>query len=602
MSEETLIKFKKFSARSKAHFAGLFDRIRDNRKFLSDRQWDKTDDKFISKARNRITVNVISNQCNSVANSYSAYPFTWYVGDQEIDQKIDEFFENDSNAAASTEALLDTASFGLGVIALGSDTDESGNNIPVIYSVDDLERVLLDPDSTELDGSDAMEGALIDYRSREWIRVRMGEEYVPGKDEKMVVGEASCADLVPIVTYYVLDTDGCHVHTFVNEKEVTATDVDENGVESVSEEVIPIHRIPIFPVWGERIWVDDKKSYTGLVSKVKDVQRIVNYSFTQLAERLCLSPKPQWQTTAEAVKGLDKYYKEAGTGINTIVPYNRLANDKKTVLEPPKRLDNSVQFADVQGIVTGTLGMLPSITGVDSKGLADVETDVTATAVEYTSKVFQNNIRHFIAHLRTTFKSMGDTVVSLMGYNGVKVKVTQGPEHYMELQVARQELTTLMGVVEPTQKGAIVNAILRTHPSNEILANLYAELNSRPQPTAMEMQMQQVIDQMKAAIDQKDAEIVQLTAQVETYQKSSADMDKSLQAEFLKARQAHEFKMEEMAMQAQLNQGADAVKVAAEADKAQMELESKAVALETQKVKSAAEMAKAMAPVPGSKS
>lgn len=57
--------------------------------------------------------------------------------------------------------------------------------------------------------------------------------------------------------------------------------------------------------------------------------------------------------------------------------------------------------------------------------------------------------------------------------------------------------------------------------------------------------------------------------------------------------------MEEMAMQAQLNQGADAVKVAAEADKAQMELESKAVALETQKVKSAAEMAKAMVPANG---
>lgn len=599
MSEETLNKFKKFSARSKAHFSGLFDRIRENRKFLSNKQWDKVDDNFISRKRNRITVNVISNQCNSVANSYSAYPFTWYTGDNEIDGKIDDFFENDSNASASCEALLDTASFGLGVMALGSDTDDSGNNIPVVYSVDDLERVLLDPDSSELDGSDAMEGALVDYRSREWIRVRMGEEYVPDKDDKMVVGEASCADLVPIVTYYVLDTDGCHVHTFVNEKEVTETVTDENGMETVKEEVIPIHRIPIFPVWGERIWIDDKKSYTGLVSKVKDVQRIVNYAFTQLAERLGLSPKPQWQGYAESFKGLDKYYKEAGSGLNTILPSNRLANDKKTVLEPPKRLDNQVQFADVQGIVTGTLGMLPSITGVDSKGLADVETDVTATAVEYTSKVFQNNIRHFISHLRTTFKAMGDTVVSLMGYSGVKVKVTQGPEHYMELQVARQELTTLMGVVEPTQKGAIVNAILRTHPSNEILANLYAELNSRPQPTQMEMQLQQVCEQMKQAIEQKDAEIMQLTAQVEQYQKSSADMDKSLQAEFLKARQAHEFKMEEMAMQAQLNQGADAVKVAAEADKAQMELESKAVALETQKVKSAAEMAKAMVPANG---
>ena len=412
MSEEALNKFKKFSARSKAHFSGLFDRIRDNRKFLSDKQWDKADDKFISRSRNRITVNVIANQCNSVANSYAAYPFTWFVGNPEVDEKIDTFFENDANASASCEALLDAASFGLGVMALGSDIDESGNSVPVIYSVDDIERVMLDPDSVELDGSDAMEGALIDYRSREWIRVHMGESYVPDKDEKMVVGEASCADLVPIVTYYVLDTDGCHVHTFVNDMEVTRTEQDENGEDVVVDDVIPIHRIPIFPVWGERVWFDDKKTYTGLVSKVKDVQRIVNYAFTQLAERLCLSPKPQWQGYAESFKGLDKYYKDAGSGTNPILPSNRLANDKKTVLEPPKRLDNQVQFADVQGIVTGTLGILPSITGVDSKGLTDVETDVTATAVEYTSKVFKNNIRHFISHLRSTFKSIGDTVVS----------------------------------------------------------------------------------------------------------------------------------------------------------------------------------------------
>lgn len=595
MEEDILNKFKRFQSRSKARYSGLFDRIRDNRKFLSNKQWGKRDDKFISKMRNRITVNVISNQCNSVANSYAAYPFTWFVGEPDIDKKIDDFFENDANASASQEALLDTASFGLGVMALGSDTDEAGNNIPVIYSVDDLERVLFDPESVELDGSDAMEGALIDYRSREWIRVHMGESYLPDDRAKSVLGEASCSELVPIITYYVLDTDGCHVYTFVNDKEVTETEIGEDGTESVKDNVIPIHRVPIFPVWGERMWDDDdKKTYCGLVSKTEDVQRIVNYAFTQLAERLGLSPKPQWEGTADAFKGLDKYYKDAGSGLNPIIPHNRLANDKKTVLEAPKRFDNTVQFSDVQGIVSSTLDMLPSITGVDSKGLADVETDVTATAVEYTSKVFKNNIRHFISHLRTTFKSLGDTVVALMGYNGVKVKVTQGPEHYMELQVARQEITALMPMVDPSQKQALVNALLRTHPCNEVLAQLYAEINSAHAPTQQEMQLQKLCEQMKTAIDGKDQEILNLTQQLEETRKQVENTDKGLQADILKAKMQHEFKMEEIALQSQLNGNADADKAAAEADKAQMDVESKAIALETQKVKSAAEMAKAM--------
>ena len=595
MEQDILNKFKKFQSRSKAKFSGLFDRIRDNRKFLSNKQWGKRDDKFISKMRNRITVNVISNQCNSVANSYAAYPFTWFVGEPDIDKKIDDFFDNDANASASQEALLDTASFGLGVMALGSDTDENGNNIPVIYSVDDLERVLIDPDSVELDGSDAMEGALIDYRSREWIRVHMGESYLPDERAKSVLGEAGCSELVPIITYYVLDTDGCHVYTFVNEKEVTETEIGVDGTESVKDNVIPIHRVPIFPVWGERMWDDnDKKTYCGLVSKTEDVQRIVNYAFTQLAERLGLSPKPQWEGTADAFKGLDKYYKDAGSGLNPIIPHNRLANDKKTVLEAPKRFDNTVQFSDVQGIVSSTLDMLPSITGVDSKGLADVETDVTATAVEYTSKVFKNNIRHFISHLRTTFKSLGDTVVALMGFDGVKVKVTQGPEHYMELQVARQEITALMPMVDPSQKQALVNALLRTHPCNEVLAQLYAEINSVHAPTQQEMQLQQLCEQMKTAIDGKDQEILNLTQQLEETRKQVENTDKGLRAELLKAQMQHEYKMEEIALQSQLNGNADAEKVAAEADKAQMDVESKAIALETQKVKSAAEMAKAM--------
>lgn len=565
---DILEKFKKFATRSKAEFSELYDRIKEDREFISGaKQWTKDDDTFVEPTRNRITVNVLSNQCHSVANQYSTFPFTWYTGDANIDREIDQFFSIDSNRFASEEALLDTVSFGLGVLALGSDLDVSGNNVPVIYSISDPERVLLDPDSVELDGGDAMEGALIDYRSREWIRVHMGDEYVPDEDAKMIVTSASCKDLVPIVTYYYLDTDGCHVATFVNEREV----------QTEEDSVIPIHRIPIFPVWGEKTWNDsDKVTYCGMVAKAKDVQRIVNYSMTQLIDRLALSPKGQWVGFMESFKGYDKYYKKAGSGQNPIIPAQRLANDGVTQLPLPTRLDANIQYGDLQGIMDGTLNMLSSITGVDSKGLANVENDVTATAVLYTSKVFQNNVKHYFSHLRTSFKSLGDTVMVMLGHDGVTVDVAQGPDAYMEMQTARQELTALMGVVEPNQKRALVNAILRTHPDNEILAQLYVDLNSMKEPTEMEMQMQQTAQMMKQALDEKNMQIQQMTAQMEEMRKQIENVDKDYMFQLRKMELEHQYKQEDEILKAQLTSGADADKAAIEAERERIKLESQA--------------------------
>ena len=571
MAEDLLTKFRKFASRSKSAYSELYDRIKEDRSFLSgEKQWSAIDDKFVKPTRNRIVVNVLSNQCHSVANQYSTFPFTWYTGDANIDREVDQFFSTDSNRFATEEALLDCVSFGMGVLALGSDVDASGNEVPVIYAVTDPERVLLDPDSVELDGADSMEGALVDYRSREWIRVHMGDEYVPNEDAEMVVTYASCKERVPIITYYYLDTDGCHVVTFVNDRVVS------DG-EEAADTVLPIHRIPIFPVWGEKTWIDeDKPTYCGLVSKAKNVQRIVNYAMTQLVDRLALSPKPIWKGSLESMKGHDTYYKEAGSGVNTMLPYNRLAKDGVTPLEPPQREDLNIQFTDLQGIMDGTLNMMSSITGVDSKGLANVENDVTATAVLYTSKVFQNNVKHFFSHLRTSFKALGDCVMVLMGHSGVTVDVAQGPDAYMEMQTARQELTALMPVVEPNQKRALVNAILRTHPDNEILAQLYVDLNSMKEPTAMEMEMEQVAMQMKQALDQKNIEIQSLSAQLEEYRKQIEDTDKDKVFQLKKMELEHQYGIEDAILKAQLDSGADADKAAIDAERERIKLEAEA--------------------------
>lgn len=571
---ELFKKFEKFQSRSKAHFTELFDRIDRERDFLSGNQWDKDDDKLFPKTRKRITINVLSNQINSVANQYAAWPMTWFTGDAKIDKEIDEFFKIDSNRFAVDESLRDCVAHGLGVLALGTEPDGQGNEKPIIYAVSDFDRIMLDGDSTELDGSDAMEGALVDYRSREWIRVHLGEEFLPKEDAQMVVTSATCHDLVPIITYYWLDTDGCHMATFVNDR--------QQGDEFL---ISSLHRIPIFPIWGEVMWKDKKKTYCGLCSKGEPVAKVVNYAFTQLCERLALSPKPKWKGYLEAFKDLDQYYKRAANSDNPIIPGQRLANDNKTQLPLPERVDNTVQFADVQGIMEGTMGMLSSITGVDSRGLADVENEVTATAVMYTSKVFQNNVRHYFQHLKTSFKSLGDCVMQMLGHTGVMVDVTQGPDDYAQLQVARQELTALMAVAEPNQKRALINAILRTHPDNEVLADLYAQLNAMPAPTPMEEEAMRTVEQMKVAIEGKDQQILQLTAQIETMQRQMESQDKSYMFDLKKMELEHRYKQEDAILNAQLNSGADADKARAEVEKAQLGVEKEVVALQREEEK-----------------
>lgn len=570
--QDVLERFEKFKARWQERFGDLYDRMREDRSFLAgDTQWDRRDNRYISKARNRLTVNVVANNVNSVSNSYDAWPYSWFTGDYSADTAFDKFLSKPGNAQCATLALRQSVSFGLGVMCVGS--EDSG--APAIYAVPDFERVMIDPDSTDLDGYDMVECALIDYRGKAWVRLHYGDEFVPSENDRNIVPAKK--GLVPIVTYYVMEDGGCHVYELINSR------VNDKGVAEFD-------RIPVFPVYGERVWNSDGEIiYKGIVDKCKDIQRLVNYAYTQLGERLALSPKPQFIGTVDAFKGNDMYYKESGSGLNTMLPYNRKSLDQKDVLDPPQRFDAKVQFEDLSGIIGSTLDLMTSVTGVDSKGLADTPQEKTATEVEYTASVFSNNVRHYFTNLKYSFKAMGQFLADWMGM-GLQVEVTQGPDERMQRQVARQELAQLVGVANENQKPSLVNAILKSYPDNEILAQTYAELNSIPQPTEMEAQLQQMCEQMKVEIEQRDQVIRQQLEEIEQYKKSSYEMELNSKTELAKIQLNHQAKMEELALQAELDSGKDAEAVQTQAIKNQMEIAHEADKMDMENAKFANEL------------
>lgn len=591
-AEKAIEQFRDFEARANSKRDAQINRIKEDREFLSGNQWDKYDAQLIDGTRPKRTVNVLANSVNATVNVYATYPYKWYCRDEEADRACDAFLKTGSNARAAYDALFGNVAFGLSYLAIGSEqlTDNDGTkvDVPALYCIDKTENVYYDPDSVEMDGHDAMEAAIVEFKSKAWVKAKYGEDWVTGKGVPPIVNVTANHDpeTMVIVTYYVMEEGKCSVYRLLN----------NNFLDKPVQ--LDIDRIPVFPVYGERSWDDGEVIWQGLVRKGAPIQKLLNYAFTQLSERMAMSPKPIFLTRPEAVEGYSEGYRNFGRNVNPLLLYNATSPDGKVAYEPPQRLDNRVQFDDITGIIGSNLDLLSTITGVDAKGVMNGDTpQVTATEVLYNERQAQCTIRHYYANLRDTFKSVGETVLKLLNFGNVSVDVIQGPSDAMQLQVARQELMQLMGVVPEDKRMQLVNGIFLSHPENAVLRNVFGAINSNPGPTPLEQEAFATIETMKEAIGQKDEQIQQLQDELKRMEENNRNSDKSLIADFMKAKMEHNFKQEDMVLQAQLDQGLDADRAAVDAQKAELDLQSKLVQLDTQRVKAGVEIAKSLQPV-----
>lgn len=586
--KEAIESFKDFDNRCQKNDKQI-NRIKEDRRFLSGQQWDTSDDMYVPKPRVRRTVNIIGNSVNSVANQYANYPYKWYSSNEEIDGVCNAFLKAGSNNRAPFDALGSTVAFGLGYMSLGSETmtdfDGTKVDVPALYSVDKVENVMFDPDSVEIDGSDAVEAAILEFKSKNYIKAKYGNDWVTDRGVAPVVNVRANndPDQMVIVTYFKVEDGKCSVYRMLN----------NDFLEEPSQ--LNISRVPVFPVYGERSWDDDDIVWQGLVRKAAPIQRLINYAFTQLQERMAMAPKPTWMTTGEAIEGYQNDWKYNQFNLNQVMVRNATSEDGKIEYPEPKRFDNGVRFDDITGIISSNLELMSTITGVDAKGIFD-NPQMTATEVNYNERQVQATTRHYFANLRDTFKAVGETLLQLLGYGDIDLEVIQGPQEYMQQQVARAELVQLAGMVPEQNKMNIVDGILLSHSNNPVLRNVFGAIHRSPEPTQMEQEAFQTIDQMKMALDQKNQQIQEMQKQIERYETGLMSQDKSIEADVVKMQLKHKQDMEMEAFKSELNGNTDAQKAQTEAIKSQMDLEKAAIQLDTTKVKAAAEITKATMP------
>lgn len=515
-------------------------RMRKDRAFACGDQWNEFVTAAGESGRPEAVFNMIDNFKNAIVNPFLSRPFDIsYTIESTQDNSVDAINEwvrglqNEWQTKNAIETgLIASVECGRGFFYV---TNTDDNRIGV-FAVDDPTMVMFDPNSTEINGSDAETCAVVEYITKSKAKAKYGEKYDEDvrKDFLPNLGENfnPQEDMSVIVNFYELKTEYQEVQTELGKQKVEVKTVlftkflDGNVVQQIS---LPLKHIPVVPICGTKTWIEKHRTFVGITHKLRYPQMVINYAVRQLMERLARTPKSQLIIGKTALQGNERYYENADKNLSPLLPYNDFTSGGQKV-EPPVRFDNSVQCDDIISIVQGQMDLMASIVGMPLSGVASsLGAEETAESILLRTKSTESNVSHFTEHAKQSVKQLG--VVLLEFYTmyhpeiaqGLRVVVGAGPEAITSKMEARRQLLALSQLYPEDMKPVIAYGITKTLDNIEIssVSNMLAKLlppevmsNEIPQVAKLQMQIQQILQANQQQMAQKDATIKDLQNQL----------------------------------------------------------------------------------------
>lgn len=569
--------FNEFEENSRNKWRDLFEDIKDARNYMAGDQYYDDDKNLLGADRLKSKINIVQNSVRTIVNSYLPHQYKWNTSDERLTNFGLEFLENPDNVTATIEALTNSVSTGLGILVVSNDIDFDGSIKTVMYSIPDTTMVLLDPNLVKLNGTDQEKCAIIELKPTEFIKDEYGYDMVNDRPLVDISVPYDHKKYMALITYYVKNRETGNIDVFK---------LLNNKVVEYNE--LAMTYIPVVPVFGEQTWQDDDKmTYQGIVKQLKPIQRMVNYSYTQLLERLAKAPKNTWCASSEAIEGFEQYYKNADKSLNPLLLYNEWTADHKNQLKAPERISNEIQYADVSGILNNSLTLTNTIIGIPNSGL-ETEVAKTATEVLTNEKTFNNNIRCYIQHLRYSLQVVGMCVFEFFTnqklFGKVKVDIIEGPDESMKKQEARLQLQQYSALItSDDDKRKLLIAEADIERDNEYIMAFKNSLGHVP--SKEEMQAQQLIQQANTKIQELNAQNLELQKQVNELQLQARINAYSTEQQLILENNKHKNAMEMKMLEARIDGQEEDIKSETELAKAEAEIEQEALKLRQEQLK-----------------
>lgn len=401
---------------------------------------------------------------------------------QETQKEIDSYEADSDCKTAYLEGVGRGFICGAGYYLMGVETDElTGQNKICGEFVTRQNSVAFDPNATAVDGSDAEQGAIVNYISLTKAKRLYGNGVVP-LDYPSVqptltfvdIGQwPNVANKIQVVTYYRKKNIEVKVDETRTEKRTIVEWFKICGNAIIDSGELPIRYIPIVRFAGFATFRNGEVIYTGIIDKTFSLQLGINIAYSTMVERAGRSVKANYITNVDSVDGLDAYYKKLNEDDSLLVMYK---GDK-----PPIPVQESFVTSDLSEMIANTRNLLSDVVGIPLTGINGInESNKTATEVLQQQANAESNVANIYNNAYKATRTIGRIVIQLIT-GGVDLKFTleNGPAIISQNMKKRQELAMVANLLPDNLKPLMalyyVDTI-KSEQSKEIKADIIANL------------------------------------------------------------------------------------------------------------------------------
>ena len=572
---------REFLGKSSRRYNKSISRMVKDLKRYSGTFWDTDmiNDYRPGKNRLNLSMNNWSVMSNAIASPLSASPWHTELKNKTdevvkgIQEAIDSFEQRNDAKSAYLDAFRKDVLTGSGYCVVSTDIDTvTGQPTITLESVKYLQSVALDPGINTVDGSDAEQGALVNFMPVRKARRLYGDDVVP-MDYPESQGLLNLKGMdqwnvpegqVPVVSYYVKENDGVHFYKICSEK-------------VVQSEVLPISFIPIVRFAGNEIYTEDRIDYNGIIQQTFPLELGCNIAYSTLIERCGRSAKANYLINVDAIDGLQEYYAKCDRDDAMVVMWKGE--------HQPVPLTESFETGDLQTTVTTCRTLMEDVIGVPLTGIPQGQPEKTATEILRQQVSKESNTASYFNNAYTATRTISMIIIQLLN-NGqlLDFSLENGPNVITRQMKARQELSALATIAPDTMKPIIAKYFADTLEddvgeflSKNIVANLPRDIvyidNGDVDPNAVHQleSMKATLDMAMMQLDQQMQLNGQLQKQLDAAQMSLMENREQRMLDWSKFQVSEQDKMALETAKLQMQGEVDAAKMVNDSAKLQVE-------------------------------
>jgi hypothetical protein len=450
--------------------------------------------------------------------------------DKRAAEQLDGFFrhiEHSSRAGQHyTRALTSAARAGVGYLIVKPEYVNKALNYqePRISSEGDPLKVVLDPWSVELDGSDATYGfLLLPLSHREFERRWPGKDKISFGDseqatisdnrESIHIAEGWIAEDRKSSTVTCIGVDGGEMALSEDDYHLACqragTALQVTGIVKGTERVVwwrtmsgvdvldqcrdaegnpapyPASAIGIVPVYGYVGWANGRMKYCGVPRRAMNAQRSYNYHMSEMHVFMGQAPKSPWTLPVRAVRGLEALWDRASVDSRAYLPYHDV-DDTGAPIAAPQRTQQSTNLQNHVAGAQQAIHDIQASLGMYQASLGAPSNESSGVAIESRKQQGEAATAHFPAHLSAGLSQVGKLVMEMVP----RLIDTKRQARILSFDGSPSQVTMDPGqqqAVAETDQGLSINPAVGKYDMRVVVGASYSTQRSQTQAALSEV-------------------------------------------------------------------------------------------------------------------